>query len=158
MEVGRVRGLPKRPALATTLIALLIFLGVSGLFGGGAFIAAPDGHIIKAPKSWLHDIPFSSFLIPGLFLFLIGVLSLLVATALLRRPRWPGLQSVAPFRGQYWGWTATGLAGCGIIVFEIVESAFIGLSWPQMLYGGIGAAIVLLAVSAPVREYYRVRR
>ncbi len=159
MEVGRVRGLPKRPSLATALVVILIFLGVSGLAGGIAFIAAPDGSIIHAPKSWLEDIPFSSFLIPGLLLFfVVGVLPLLVSVVLLRRPAWPGLQRIAPFKGQYWGWTASGLAGFGIIIFEIVESAFIGLSWPQMLYGGIGAAIVLLALGKPVREYYRVRR
>jgi hypothetical protein len=159
MQVGRVRGLPKRPPLATALIVVLIFLGVSGLVGGLAFIAAPDGSIIHAPKSWLEDIPFSNFLIPGLLLFfVVGVLSLLVAAALLWRPAWSGLQRIAPFKGQYWGWTATGLAGFGIIIFEIVESAFIGLSWPQMLYGGIGIAILVLALSPPVREYYRARR
>ena len=125
MQVGRVRGLPKRPALATALVVVLIFLGVSGLFGGVAFIAAPDGSILHAPKAWLENIPFSDFLIPGLLLFfVVGVLPLLVAVALLRRPTWPGLQRIAPFKGQYWGWTATGLAGFGIIIFEIVESAY----------------------------------
>ena len=159
MDVGRVRGLRRRPALATALIVLLIFLGISGLFGGGAFIAAPDGHLIRAPESWLEDIPFPDFLIPGLFLFfVVGVLSLVSAGALLWRSAWPGLQRIAPFRGQYWGWTVTGLAGLGILIFEIVESVFIGLSWPQMFYGGIGAAIVLLALSRPVRQFYRVRR
>jgi hypothetical protein len=158
MQVGRVRGLPKRPALATALLVVLVFLGVSGVFGGVAFIVAPDGSIIHAPKSWLEDIPFSDFLIPGLFLFFaVGVLPLFAAAAMLWRPAWPGLQRIAPFKGQYWGWTATGVAGCGIVIFEIVESVFIGLSWPQMLYGGIGTAIVLLALSGPVREYYRMR-
>jgi hypothetical protein len=159
MEVGRVRGLRRRPGLATVVIALLIFLGISGLFGGGAFILAPDGHIIKAPQSWLEDIPFSNFLVPGLFLFfVVGVLSLLAAVALLRRPAWFGLQRIVPFKGHYWGWTVAGVAGFGILIFEIVESAYIGLSWPQLLYGGIGAAIILLALSGPVRGFYRQRR
>jgi hypothetical protein len=160
MQVGRVRGLPKRPALATALLVLLVFLGVSGLFGGVAFIAAPDGSILHAPKAWLENIPFSDFLIPGLLLFfVVGVLPLCVAVALLRRPAWPGLQRVLPFRGQYWGWTAAGLAGFGIIIFEIVEAAYIGLgSVLQYLYLLVGVAIVVLALSRPVREYYRVRR
>jgi hypothetical protein len=160
MQVGRVRGLPKRPALATALIAVLIFLGVSGLFGGVAFIAAPDGHILHAPKSWLENIPFSDFLIPGLLLFfVVGVLPLLVAAALLWGPVWPGLQRRVPFRGQYWAWTATGLAGFGIIIFEIVEAAYIGLgSFLQYLYLVVGIVIVVLALSRPVREFYRVRR
>ena len=159
-EVGRVRGLPKRPALATALIVLLVFLGVSGLFGGVAFIAAPNGSILHAPQAWLDKIPFSDFLIPGLVLFfVVGVLPLLVAVALLRRPAWPGLQRIAPFRRQYWGWTASGVAGCGIIIFEIVEALYIGLgSSLQYLYLGVGIATVLLALSGPVRQYYRVTR
>jgi hypothetical protein len=159
-EVGRVRGLPGRPALATALIVLLIFLGVSGLFGGVAFIAAPDGSILHAPQSWKEQIPFSSFLIPGLLLFFVaGVLPLLVAAALLWQPEWPGLQRAVPFRHHYWGWTATGLAGFGIIVFELVEAAYIGMgSFLQYLYLSVGLAIVLLALSGPVRAFYRVRR
>jgi hypothetical protein len=158
VQVGRVRGLPKRPALATALIVLLVFLGVSGLFGGVAFVAAPDGSILHAPKSWLENIPFSDFLIPGLLLFfIVGVLPLLVAAALQWRPAWPGLQRRAPFKGQYWGWTASGLAGFGIIIFEIVEAAYIGLgSVLQYLYLFVGVAIVALALSGPVREFYRV--
>lgn len=160
MQVGRVRGLAKRPALATALVVVLIFLGMSGLFGGVAFIAAPDGHILHAPKAWLENIPFSDFLVPGLLLFfVVGVLPLLVAAALRWQPAWPGLQRRAPFKGQYWGWTATGLAGCGIIIFEIVEAAYIGLgSFLQYLYLFAGIAIVVLALSSPVREYYRFRR
>jgi hypothetical protein len=160
MQVGRVRGLPKRPALATALIGVLIFLGVSGLFGGVAFIAAPDGSILHAPKAWLDNIPFSDFLIPGLLLFfVVGVLPLCVAVALLRRPTWQGLQRVMPFNDQYWAWTATGIAGFGIIIFEIVEAAYIGLgSVLQYLYFFVGVVIVILALSGPVREYYQVRR
>jgi hypothetical protein len=159
MEVGRVRGLRKRPALATALIAVLMFLGVSGLAGGIAFVAAPDGSILHAPKAWLDNIPFSDFLIPGLLLFfVVGVLPLFVAVALLRRPVWNGLQRIAPFRSQYWAWTATGFAGCGIIIFEIVEATYIGLgSFLQYLYFFVGVAIVVLALTRPVREYYRLR-
>ena len=158
-EVGRVRGLPKRPTLATALIVLLVFLGVSGLVGGIAFIAAPDGSILHAPQAWLDQIPFSDFLIPGVLLFIVvGVLPLLVAAALLWQPAWPGLQRVAPFRQQYWGWTASGLAGFGIIIFEVVEAAYIGMgSFLQYLYLFVGVAIVVLALSQPVREHYRVR-
>ncbi len=159
-EVGRVRGLPGRPALATALVVLLIFLGVSGLFGGVAFIVAPDGGLLHAPQSWKDQVPFSSFLIPGLLLFfVVGVLSLLVAAALLWRPAWPGLQRVMPLREHYWGWTASGVAGFGIIIFEIVEAAYIGWgSFLQYLYLLVGVAIVVLALSGPVREFYRVRR
>jgi len=148
----------KLPPLARVLVGLLTYLGVSGLFGGGAFILAPDGRLLATPPIWLRQIPFSSFLFPGLVLFfVVGLLSLLVAAALMWQPRAVLLQRCTPLTGYYWGWTATGLAGCGIIIFEVVESAYIGLAWPQGLYMAIGAAIVLVALSPSVRAHYRLR-
>ena len=144
----------KRPPAVIALLALLLFLGVTGLAGGAALIAAPDGHLIRAPQSWLTDTPFPNLLIPGLALFfVVGALSLVAVAALMRRPDWSLPQGRATVRRD-WAWTVTGAAGFGIIMFEIVEAACIGLDWPQLLYMGIGAAIVALDLSRPVRDYY----
>ena len=141
----------RRPPALLVLVALLIFLGASGLFGGTAFLAAPDGHLIGAPRVWLDQIPFASFLVPGLLLFLvIGVLPLAIAAALIWRP--------LPARrigGLYWGWTAIGLAGFGIIVFQLVELTMIAPSFLHAIYVATGAAIVALALTRGVRGYYR---
>jgi len=142
----------RRPVLTIVLIALLVFLGVSGVFGGAAFIAAPDGHLIDAPPMWLDRIPFRDFLVPGLLLgVVIGVPSLLVAAALIWRPRCRPLQALS-WPGHYWGWTAVGLPGFGIIVFELVELTMIPVpdeTAPSTATGMVGGTDVKIRDSWP---------
>jgi hypothetical protein len=65
------------------LILLQVLLAVGAIFGGGAFLLAPDGHLIQMPLSHLKNSPFSDFLIPGLFLFtFLGIFPLAVAYSL----------------------------------------------------------------------------
>jgi hypothetical protein len=71
--------------LRIAAIILLIFLGISAIFGGGAFIIDPSGELIQMPISLLEHSPFSTFLIPGLILFLFNGVSSIVITILLIR-------------------------------------------------------------------------
>ena len=67
---------------------LLIFLGISALFGGGAFIVDPSGSLIQMPLSHLEHSPFKNFLIPGLILFLFnGVSGIVIAILAIRKYR-----------------------------------------------------------------------
>lgn len=67
-------------------VTLLILLGISAIYGGGAFILDPSGKLIGMPVSHLEHSPFDSFLIPGLILFLFnGVSSLVIAVITLKR-------------------------------------------------------------------------
>src|ERR1700682_2642760 len=82
------------PGIARIAVALEIFLGFGALFGGGALILAPDGHLLGMPTKLLSGSPFSSYLVPGLVLFtLIGLAPLLAATITVRR------QALAPLAG-----------------------------------------------------------
>ena len=74
--------------LRIAAIILLIFLGISALFGGGAFIIDPSGELIQMPLSHLEHSPFSNFLIPGLILFLFnGVSGIVIAILAIRKYR-----------------------------------------------------------------------
>lgn len=74
--------------LKISVIILLIFLGISAIFGGGAFIIDPSGDLIQMPISLLEHSPFSTFLIPGLILFLFnGVSSIVIAILVIRKYR-----------------------------------------------------------------------
>ena len=67
-------------------IFLLLFLGVSAIFGGGAFIIDPTGSLIQMPVSHLEHSPFRNFLIPGLILFLFnGVSGIFIAVLVIRK-------------------------------------------------------------------------
>jgi hypothetical protein len=68
------------PVIARVAMLLEIFLGLGALFGGGALILAPDGHLLGMPTTLLAGSPFTSFLVPGIILFtLVGLAPLLAA-------------------------------------------------------------------------------
>jgi hypothetical protein len=53
------------------LIILLVLLGLGGFFGGCAMLIDPSGESIGLPSNLLDGLPFSSFLLPGLFLVVV---------------------------------------------------------------------------------------
>src|ERR1700675_1064190 len=73
------------PWIARLAVALEVFLGLGALFGGGAFILGPDGHLLGMPTKLLAGSPFTSYLIPGIILFtFIGIAPLLSAAITVR--------------------------------------------------------------------------
>src|ERR1700682_3951495 len=128
---------PRRlPWIARLAVGLEIFLGIGALFGGGALILAPDGHLLGMPTKLLSGSPFSSYLVPGLVLFtLIGLAPLLAATITVRR------QALAPLAA-----VAVGLTLIGWVSVEMVVLAGLGsLAWA--LYLVLGACIAAIGVA-----------
>jgi hypothetical protein len=73
-------------------IILLAFLGISAILGGGALVIDPSGKSIEMPISLIEHSPFSSFLIPGLILFLFnGVSSIIIAVLVLKKNKYSPL-------------------------------------------------------------------
>jgi hypothetical protein len=124
------------PAIARLAIALEIFLGVGALFGGGALILAPDGHLLGMPTTLLVGSPFSSFLVPGIILFtLVGLAPLLAAAVTALR------QAFAPLAA-----VAIGLTLIGWVSVEMVVLAGLGsLAWAFYLV--LGTCIAAIGVS-----------
>ena len=64
---------------------LLGFLGLGAIGGGLTVIISPSGALVGMPLSMLDESPFTSFLLPGVFLFLVlGLVPFLLIFALLR--------------------------------------------------------------------------
>jgi hypothetical protein len=124
------------PGIARLAVALEIFLGVGALFGGGALILAPDGHLLGMPTTLLAGSPFPSFLVPGIILFtVVGLVPLLAAAITVRR------QSFAPLAA-----VAVGLTLIGWVSVEMVVLAGPGsLAWT--LYLLLGACIAAIGVA-----------
>ena len=128
---------PRRlPGIARLAVSLEIFLGIGALFGGGALILAPDGHLLGMPTSLLAATPFSSFLVPGICLFaFVGVAPLLAAAIGI------GRQSIAPAAA-----VAVGLTLMGWICAEMVALAGPGsLAWA--LYLVLGTCITAVGIA-----------
>ncbi len=130
---------PRRHGLVWVLLVFLVLLGIGGLFGGVAFVLAPDGDLLRIPTSYLDGSPFSSFLIPGLLLLtLFGVFPLLVTVGLWRR--------------RPWAWFGAFTIGCALVIFEVVEYLMIGSDPQQVLWGAIGGLIAVVCIAPSVQR------
>ena len=128
--------MPPLPGIARIAVALEIFLGLGALFGGGAFILGPDGHLLGMPTKLLAGSPFTSYLIPGIILFtFIGIAPLLAAAITVRR------RALAPLAA-----VAVGLTLIGWVSVEMVVLAGPGsLAWTLYLVLGTSIAGIGLA-------------
>lgn len=69
------------------LIWLLGFLSIGAIYGGAMFIIIPDGTFFQIPLESLNNSPFTSFLIPGIILFIVfGLLPAYTIYALIKKP------------------------------------------------------------------------
>lgn len=134
---SRQRSTPRPlPGIARLAVVLETFLGLGALFGGGAFILAPDGHPLGMPTRLLAGSPFPSFLVPGIILFtFVGLAPLLAAAMTIRQ------QALAPLAA-----VAVGLTLIGWVSVEMVVLAGLGsLAWA--LYLVLGACIAAIGVA-----------
>ena len=136
------------PGIARLSVGLELFLGIGALFGGGALILAPDGHLLGIPTSLLAGTPFDSFLVPGICLFsFVGVGPLLAAAIALRRQRIAPLAAIAVGL-TLMGWIAAemvALAGMGSIAWSFylvlgTSIAAVGVAWWSSSRAGNGSA------------------
>lgn len=127
---GSLRG------IARVAIGLEIFLGLGALFGGGALIFGPDGHLLGMPVRLLAGSPFPSYLVPGIVLFtFVGVAPLVAAVLTVCR------HAIAPFAA-----VAVGVTLIGWVAVEMVVLAGPGsLAWAFYLL--LGASIAAVGVN-----------
>lgn len=135
----------KRPIILYVLIALLIFQGLSGIFGGIFLIADPTGATLNIPIDWLEGSPFSSYFIPGLILLIVlGIFPLYVIYLL-----W-----IKSYFSKY----SVMFVGIALILWIVVQIVFIGYgSDPplQAIYGFLGLLILILSLSPSMKNYYK---
>lgn len=119
--------------------AVLIFLeilvvGLGAMAGGFRLGTDPSGESMGLPVSLLENSPFSSYLVPGIFLFwVIGCGNILAG--ILAWKKWDGFIPLSRFSGAI------------LVVWIGLQIYWLG--WPpyilQLIYGGVGILIVGLA-------------
>ncbi len=124
---------PSRIRPRGLLLGLLLFNGLSALFGGSVLIAAPDGSILGLPLSLLHRTPFGDFLIPGLILFtILGVGSCSGWWLVYRRIHWAAR------------WVQ--VVGLGTVIWIVTQVIMIhAVDMLHVIYAGTGVALVAFA-------------
>jgi hypothetical protein len=88
-------------------IMLLVVLGYEGagaLLGSSLLIAAPDGRFMAMPVDIMHG-TFQDFQVPGIILFLLGVLTAAAFFAVVRRTRFDWIMAILSLGGWViWFW------------------------------------------------------
>lgn len=135
---------PSRPVSVYVLMILMLFQGLSGLAGGIGLILDPSGQSMQIPLQWLQGSPFSTYLIPGIVLFVVlGLFPLAVFIGLLKQWRL--------------AWVASLLIGIALMIWLIVEIMVIGYQPQpplQVIYGLVGIGILTTVLLPSVKKTY----
>ncbi len=124
----------------TGFISLEVFNAFSALAGGFGLMTNPDGKALMMDVSWLDGTPFSSFLIPGIVLFVVNGIGNSVGAVLSLRKH-----KMAPYIAAFFGFV--------MMVWIVSQVAWIGYrSFLQPLYFGAGIAQLILAYIFVVRN------
>lgn len=129
-----------RPRTLTLYLLGAVFLGLSALLGGVGLILDPTGASLGLPLTFLEGSPFGDYLLPGLLLFSVfGIGSFAEVVGILQ--------------GRAWSWLGAVSLGGGQVIWIVVQLAIIGELHPlHLLYGGLGLALLGLAVTPSVRR------
>jgi hypothetical protein len=148
-----------RPSTAKNiLIALLLFLGVSAIGGGGALIISPSGKLLGGlPLSILAHSPFSDFFVPGIILFtILGLFPCCISYALIKKPNNRIAEYFNLFKDMYWGWTYSIYTAFALIIWIQVETIYIqGTGWLQTFYMLYSIPLIFAALLPQVKNYYK---
>lgn len=160
VETGR------RSAAVKWNIGILTFLGITALGGGIEMLVFYEGNSYL-PADMLDEIPFDTFIIPGLVLGVIfGLGSLFVAWGMWRRPDIGFLRWVEKLTDRRWAWAGAVLLGLGFTMWMVIEISMLGTPWAQAeasgeamawvlygIYGTTALALLILPQLRSVRQY-----
>jgi hypothetical protein len=146
-------------AAVILLVLLVASVSLGAIYGGVNLISDPTGGSINFPKELLENSIFSSYLIPGLILFLfLGVFPLMLIFPLLFKPRWRFFDRLNIYLNHHWAWTLTLYTSIMLIIWIDVQIMIIGYrSLLQGIFGLVGVAMLILTLLPSVKKYYVVR-
>lgn len=117
------------------LLIVQALVALSAAAGGVALaLGEQAGSLgIIPPLDWLEGTPFDSYLLPGLMLLIVvGGTHSLAFVLLLRRTTW--------------ALAASAVAGCGMMIWVVVQMVFIPYSFLQAVYFGTGLLEIVLVL------------
>ena len=139
-------------------LIVLGFLALGAIGGGIVLIISPTGELIGMPLSEFKNIPFSSFLIPGIILFsVLGVIPLLLIIALLKKPESKIAEQINIFKDMHWSWTYSIYIAFSLIGWIHIELIFLQgvVHWLHTFYMFYAILIIIIALLPQMRYLYK---
>ena len=139
-------------------LILLGFLGLGAIGGGIVLIISPAGELLGLPLSEFKNIPFDSYLIPGIILFsVLGVIPSLLIIALLKKPKSKIAEQINIFKDMHWSWTYSIYIAFTLIGWVHIELIFLQgvVSWLHTFYMFYAILIIIVALLPQMRHIYK---
>ena len=145
----------KKPIAFYPLCLVHLFLSLNALGGGGALILSPDGSLLGLPPGAFENDLFSTFLIPGIILFVVnGVFPLFILVGLIWKPDWTWANVFNIYSNRHWAWTYSIYSGIISIIWITVQLFYVEASFLQPLIIWVGLLILILTLTPSVMRYY----
>lgn len=141
------------------LIALTIFLAISGIFGGVALILDKSGKVLDLSTNLLKDTIYHSYLFPGIVLFVfLGLFPSITAFGLITRKKSRIANKLNIYKKKHWAWAYSLYTGIILILWIDIQIMIIGGgNILQSIYAILGVVIIVLALMPSVMKFYKKR-
>jgi len=139
------------------LLIVLGFLAVGAVGGGIVLIISPTGKLIGLPLSEFKNIPFDSFLVPGIILLsVLGIIPSLLIIALLKKPKSKIAERINIFNDMHWSWTFSIYIAFSLIGWIHIQLIFLQgqVHWLQTFYMFYAVLIIIIALLPQLRNLY----
>jgi len=139
-------------------LIVLGFLALGALGGGIVLIISPTGELIRLPLSEFKNLPFDSYLIPGIILFsVLGIIPSLLIIALLKKTESKLAERTNIFNDMHWTWTYSIYIAFSLIGWIHIELIFLqgSVHWLQTFYMFYAILIIIIALLPQMRYLYK---
>jgi len=139
-------------------LIVLSILSLGALGGGIILIISPTGELLGIPFSEFKNIPFDSYLIPGIILFsVLGIIPLLLIIALLKKPESRLAEQLNIFKDMHWSWTFSIYIAFTLIGWIHIQLIFLqsGVHWLHTFYMIYAILMIVIALLPQVRNSYK---
>ena len=144
--------------IRNVFLIVLGFLAIGAIGGGIVLIISPTGESMGIPLSEFKNIPFDSYLIPGILLFsVLGVIPLLLIIALLKKPESKIAEHINIFKDMHWSWTFSIYIAFILIGWIHIQLIFLQgvVHWLQTFYMFYAILILIIALLPQMRYLYK---
>lgn len=148
----------KLKRIRNSFLIVIGFLALSAIGGGVVLLISPSGELLGLPLSEFKNIPFHSFLIPGIILLsVLGIIPSLLIVALIKKPESKLAEQINIFKDMHWSWTYSIYIAFTLIGWIHIELIFQqgAVHWLQTFYMFYAVLIIIVALLPQIRYLYK---